>query len=57
MRMFGYTASELLGCNVSVLMPSPHRERHDNYISRYLMTGERRIIGQIKEKEEAETGR
>jgi two-component system sensor kinase FixL len=44
-RMFGYSAAEACGQNVSMLMPSPHRERHDAYIARYLETGERRIIG------------
>lgn len=44
-RMFGYSESEVLGENVSILMPSPDRERHDGYLSRYLRTGERRIIG------------
>lgn len=44
-RLFGYKASELLGVNVSRLMPSPDRERHDAYIKRYLQTGEKRIIG------------
>jgi two-component system, LuxR family, sensor kinase FixL len=44
-RMFGYTADEVRGQNVSMLMPSPYRENHDNYLSRYLATGERRIIG------------
>jgi two-component system sensor kinase FixL len=44
-RMFGYTEDEVLGENVSMLMPSPDRERHDGYLERYLRTGERRIIG------------
>ncbi|TFI59687.1 PAS domain S-box protein [Sphingomonas parva] len=44
-RMFGYSEAELLGENVSVLMPSPDRERHDSYLERYYATGERRIIG------------
>lgn len=44
-RLFGYRANEVCGENVSVLMPSPDREAHDAYISRYLKTGERRIIG------------
>lgn len=44
-RLFGYTEGELLGKNVSCLMPSPDRERHDGYIARYISTGERRIIG------------
>lgn len=44
-RLFGYSEAELLGANVSGLMPSPDRERHDSYIGHYLATGERRIIG------------
>lgn len=44
-RMFGYSAQEACGQNVSTLMPSPHREHHDEYIARYLSTGQRRIIG------------
>ena len=44
-RLFGYREAELVGHNVSRLMPTPHRERHDEYLARYLSTGERRIIG------------
>ncbi len=44
-RMFGYEASEVIGRNVSLLMPSPHREEHDSYIARYLSTDVPRIIG------------
>ena len=44
-RMFGYKAADILGRNVSKLMPSPDRERHDGYITRYLETGEQKIIG------------
>ena len=44
-RMFGFTVDEVCGRNVSMLMPSPYQESHDGYISRYLATGERRIIG------------
>ncbi len=44
-RLFGYQEAELLGVNVSRLMPSPDRERHDAYIRRFLDTGEKRIIG------------
>ena len=44
-RMFGYLEDEVLGENVSMLMPSPDREQHDGYLERYMRTGERRIIG------------
>ena len=44
-RLFGYTAAEVLGKNVKMMMPSPYREGHDGYLERYLRTGERRIIG------------
>lgn len=44
-QMFGYESSELLGENVSIMMPSPDRDAHDDYIKNYLRTGERRIIG------------
>ena len=44
-RLFGFAEAELVGENVSTLMPSPDRERHDGYLERYLKTGEKRIIG------------
>lgn len=44
-RMFGWSASELIGKNVHTLMPEPYKGQHDGYIGNYLSTGQRRIIG------------
>ena len=44
-RQFGWVAAEVLGRNVNLLMPDPYRTQHDEYLERYLTTGERRIIG------------
>ena len=48
-RMFGYSASELLGKNVRILMPSPYAQQHDRYIAEYLKTGVKKIIGTGRE--------
>ncbi len=44
-RLFGYKREELIGRNISMLMPQPYRARHDRYVKNYLSTGVKRIIG------------
>lgn len=48
-RIFGYPAKEVLGRNVSMLMPTPYAESHDDYLARYLTTREPRIIGKSRQ--------
>ncbi|MCH8167025.1 MAG: PAS domain S-box protein [Proteobacteria bacterium] len=50
-HLFGYTADDLIGQNVNVLVPSPDKEQHDKHIARYLRTGEAKIIGSGREVE------
>jgi PAS domain S-box-containing protein len=44
-RLFGYQCSELIGRNITMLMPQPYRGRHDGYVQNYLKSGVKRIIG------------
>ncbi|TAJ52366.1 MAG: PAS domain S-box protein [Nevskiaceae bacterium] len=43
--LFGYAPAEVLGENLSMLMPAPYRQEHDGYIQRYQKTSQPRIIG------------
>jgi two-component system CheB/CheR fusion protein len=50
-RIFGYQAREVLGRPVSLLMPSPDRERHAAYLAQYRDTGVGHVIGTVRELE------
>jgi diguanylate cyclase (GGDEF)-like protein/PAS domain S-box-containing protein len=43
--IFGYSQQEIVGKNVSMLMPEPDRSAHGDYLKRYLHTGEGKILG------------
>jgi PAS domain S-box-containing protein len=44
-RLFGFQERELVGSNVSMLMPQPFKDQHNGFLKRYLATGERKVIG------------
>ena len=48
-KIFGYSSEEIVGKNVSLLMPSPHREEHAQYVARFKSTGESRVLGVDRE--------
>ncbi|MCG6895181.1 MAG: PAS domain S-box protein [Desulfobacteraceae bacterium] len=48
-KIFGYRVEEVRGRNVRLLMPEPHRSRHDDYIRKYLQSGRANVIGYGRE--------
>lgn len=48
-KLFGYKSSELVGQNIAILMPEPDKSNHDRYISSFITTGEKKIIGTGRE--------
>ena len=50
-NILGFQESELVGSNVNMLMPSPHKEQHNSYLQHYQRTGRPKIIGYVREIE------
>ncbi len=50
-RLFGYPEADLVGKNISMLMPDQHRMHHDQYLRNYMETGHAKIIGVGREVE------
>ncbi len=48
-KIFQYSANEIIGKNVNLLMPLPDRQEHDGYIKNYLVTGKQKVIGSGRE--------
>lgn len=48
-RIFGYARDELITSPISIIMPSPIDEQHDEYVNRYIVTGEKKVIGRGRE--------
>ena len=48
-QILGFTVDDMIGQNVKMLMPSPDRDQHDGYISHYVTTGEKKVIGVARE--------
>ncbi|TVQ51786.1 MAG: PAS domain S-box protein [Phycisphaerales bacterium] len=48
-RVLGYQPDELIGQNISMLMPDPHRSQHDSYLENYRRTGQTNILGRTRE--------
>lgn len=55
-KMFGYSAQDVLGKNVSMLMPEPFSLHHDEYLQNYLQTGEAKVIGRGRELQGMRSG-
>lgn len=47
-EVFGYKPNQIIGSNISMLMPAPHSEKHDNYIKTYLAGGPPKVVGKVR---------
>ena len=49
-RIFGYSGQEVLGQNISTLLPKEHAKNHDQYLDNYQTTGVKKIIGKTSQE-------
>ncbi len=50
-NIFGYSIDELKGQDIKILVPEPHRSRHDEYIKKFLQTEETQLLETVREAE------
>jgi two-component system sensor kinase FixL len=56
-KIFGYTRDEVMGLDLSILIPSPHKEKHRDYVRRYMATRDPHVIGKhVQLKAERKNG-
>ena len=46
--LWGYTVNEMVGRNLSILMPEPYSSLHDQFLRNYLRTGKTNVIGKVR---------
>ncbi len=56
LSLFGYTEKEMLGKNVSIIVPDPHHQHHDQYLINYKNTGEAKVMGKVRHLEAIKKG-